>query len=95
MAQAAHHPPGLTPSSWHVADKEAQEHSSDKSVKKMKSHPNTVGPQEETTEAPDGKVPEYDMTEPDDLEPHVETGAVDPELVHAFHENTHNQDQCW
>ena len=55
----------------------------------MKSNPNTVGPQEETTGAPDGKVPEYDMTEPDDPEPHVETGVVDPELVQAFKENTH------
>ena len=65
MAQAAQHPPGLTPSSWHVAGKEAQEHLSDKSVKKMKGHLNTVG-QLETAESLDGKVPEYDMTEPDD-----------------------------
>ena len=71
MAQVAQHPPGLTPSSWHFADKETQDLSSDKSVKKMKNQSNTMGPQKETTQAPDGKVPEYDMTEPDDPDPHV------------------------
>ena len=94
MAQAAQHPPGLTPSSWHLADKEAQEPSSDKSVKKMKGHPNTVGPLE-TAESLHGKVPEYDMTEPDDPEPHVETGVVDPELAQASRRIRTHQDKCW
>ena len=89
MAQVAQHPPGLTPSSWHLDDKETQDLSMNKSIKKMKNHPNTMELQKESAEAPDGKVPEYDMTEPDDPDPHVEAGVVDPELVQAFKEKTH------
>ena len=53
-----------------MADKEAQEQS---------------GPPK-MMEPPDGKVPEYDMTTPDDQEAHAEIGVVGSEMAQVFKE---------
>ena len=55
----------------------------------MKNHPDTMELQKESAEAPDCKVPKYDMTGPEDPDPNVEAEVVDPEVVQAFKESTH------